>query len=583
MSTTAPENGFYVQDPVRTNYYALRFDGPSSPAEGLLRLVWGANGDELDSQYLGENGWVSDGSSIATILSPDGFAHPCTPGEALQVATDLGGDLVYGPPAVPDTKDVEDGDEKRLIGPRKVFNEQLHPRYPTGGPHGGEFMNKPDAIRFLSGLAAQGQLDPAHRRYLSKLRGGGTGSAAERATEQSGAPRLGSVEDLVQQAVPKGLIEEVQRLGLDDDLKHRKKGKLAQKILGRFEDTKQLHTDPKTGAYSAERKKLHDEMIDLFLREKKPVFNGKFVEWVPDPEGEYVASPDKTLASLRRMLAKYEAEAKAKPNDEGAQKIVEAVQDKIDNHRGDKRALYLAGGNASGKSTALYSKDNAGLLRPDSTNVEINFDLIKERMPEFRALAQAHDIYGTDATHFESADIANRLMDEATKRGLNIIVDASGNSSNNTFKNVIKRHHDMGYRTDVLMVDAPIDVAMRDNIGRAMKTGRYVPAPILRRVHRNSIRNHLAWRDADYVDGWQLYRRGGVPVAGAAGPGAAARGPAPSFGELYAHAQIKENQEPVVKVAEGGGGKVNPIDERLYNAVLGKAEGTMGYPAPEGM
>lgn len=558
-----------IADPVRTDYFALRPGGATTKATGLIRLVWGQGGNELDTQYLGAHGlWVSDGGVISDLFGGDNFAYPCSPGEAQDIAVALGGNLVYA-----STVTVSEGGVKAV--PR-TFNEQMHPRYPPGSPHAGEFMNKPDAIRFLSGLAQDGRLDAPHKRYLQTLEGGGQGSRAERTADapHDSRPRLGSLEDLVTLAVPKAVVDDIRKRGLDDDLKERKKGPLARKLLGRHEDTKSLHTDPKTGAYSSDRKKLHDAIIDTFLREKKPVHNGKFVEWVPDSEGEYVSTPERTLGRLQAVLKKAESDVKASPTDAGKQAIVKAIQDKIANHRGDKRALYLAGGNASGKSTALYDASNASLLRPDPTNVEINFDLIKERIPEFQALAKGHDIYGTDATHFESADIAKRLMDEATKRGVSIIVDASGNSKGEGFQKTIKRHHEMGYRTDVLMVDAPVDVALRDSIGRATKTGRYIPAPVLRRVHRNSVRNHVKWRDADYVDGWQLYRRGpNVSLPGSAGP----------HPHGVSSQSVVSPPEVFAKVAEGGGGRTNVLDQRSYDAVLSKAEGGLGYATPEGM
>jgi thioredoxin reductase len=432
-------------------------------------------------------------------------------------------------------------DEKRRL---PDFNEHLHPRYPPGHPHAGEFMNKPDAERYLAALHQSGRASAPQRNYLEKLRGGGAGARAERITQETGAARLGSTEDLSKLGIPPELIEGIRKRGLDDDLKRRKKGATAKKLLGRFEDTKQLHTDPKTGAYSQDRKKLHDAIIDSFLREKKPVFNGKFVEWVPDAEGEYVTTPAKTRESVRKRLGAIEKQLAGDAENPELLALQEALKAKLDNHSSEKRALFLAGGNASGKSTALYSPENAALMKPDSTNVEINFDLIKERLPEFQAMAQAHDIYGTDGTHFESADIARRLLDEANERGLNVIVDASGNSSKPGFRKQLEAHSEKGYQTDVLMVDAPIDIALRDSVSRATKTGRYIPAPVLRRVHKNSVKNHLDWRDGSYVNSWQMYRR---------------------------------DDNGVVKAAEGGKGKTKVLDKAAYDAVLSKAEGKLGH------
>lgn len=332
------------------------------------------------------------------------------------------------------------------------------------------------------------------------------------------APRRGSANYLSRIGVPPEVVREIDRLNLDEPLKDRK-GEVAKRLLGTFKDTKQKYSDPKTGAYSEERKKLHDRIIDLMLRQKKPVYNAEkgFVEWQLDPEGEDIGPPEEMkqritdiLTGLSRQLAEADLRDPTGPDGMRLRAEMQAWQDSLARLQdGRKRSLFLAGGNASGKSTALYSAENKDALKPDAATLEVNFDLIKEQIPEFQEMAAAHDIYGTDGTHFESADIAKRLLEEGKRRGLNIVVDASGNSSHGGFIQTIRDMHDKGYETEVLMVDAPLEEAVRDMMSRAFRTGRYVPTPIMAQIHQNSVARMLEWMDDTAVTKFNVYRRHG--------------------------------------------------------------------------
>ena len=452
--------------------------------------------------------------------------------EILDEAFILAGEAIsVTPPSLIDaltqliTKDVTVIDTKASIRrllpdgtPDPDFEERLHPRGP-----GGRFRDKPDVPK------------PVRSRPNVAKDDDDTASSKPK-------PRLGSREDLELLGVPKDVIAQIEELGLDENLKKRKKGDTAKRLLGSAEDTKQLHSDKRTGAYSAKRKELHDRIVDLMLREKKPVFNAEkgFVEWELDPEGEYVGTPEvmkqrlvDKIAAIDTELAKPEADAEA-PRLRAERDAYRAA---LNNIGARKKALFLAGGNASGKSTALYSKENQDVMKPGPDNVEINFDLIKERIPEFQQMAAAHDIYGTDGTHFESADIARRLMEEANQRGTSVIVDASGDSRTTGFQDTIRDHKRMGYDTEVLMVDAPVEIALRDSIKRALKTGRYIPAPILRNIHANSVARFDEWKEDGAIDKWSLYRR---------------------------------TDDGVVKAAEGGQGAMKVLADGAYRGILDK-------------
>jgi len=356
------------------------------------------------------------------------------------------------------------GAAKRLRSAAKKYNP-AQPRDP-GGEGGGQWV---------SGPTSGGSMKPAS--WVSNL-----------------LVKLDLDDDT------RGFIKE---RGLDLPLRSRKKGEKANEVLDGEKDTKSLYTNEK-GEYDPERvAKVHDPAIDLYLRKKKAVNNGKFTEWVPDPDGEYVEPPKD----------------------------------------GKKRVMLLSGGNASGKSSALYSPDNTDFLRPDDQAVEINFDLLKEALPEYRAMAAGDDIYATDGTHFESAAMAKRLLDEAIERGTNIVIDASGDSSGQHYQVTIDRLAAEGYEVEILMVDAPLSTAIPSMIHRARKPSatfhRYVPVPVMGQIHQNSVARHLEWRENKNVNRFKVYRRVG---------------------------------DKVTLAAEGGKGKYKAVDADVYGQIEAKAK-----------
>ena len=400
-------------------------------------------------------------------------------------------------------------------------------RRDPGGQGGGQFVAKPDQVQ-----------PPKPRK------------PGEAQPKPEARPRTSAASNyLTQIGVPAEVVSDIERLGLDEPVAARK-GEVAQRLLGSFKDTKEKFTDPETGAYSKERRELHDRIIDLMLRQKKPVYDPEKgrVEWQLDPEGVHIerASSMKTkvtdtLVDLQRQLT--EAETHDEGGEEGVRLRAEigAWQETLARlEDGRKRSMFMAGGNASGKSVAMYSGENESFLRPDGATLEVNFDLIKEQIPEFQEMAAAHDIYGTDGTHFESEDISRRLLEEGRVRGLNTVVDASGDSTKQGFIETIREQKKAGYDTEVLMVDAPVEDAIRDMLKRAFRTGRYVPTPVMTRIHKNSVSRFLEWQDDTAVDEWKLYRRHG--------------------GEL-------------TLTAHGGKGMVTVDDENEYEAIQVKAGG----------
>lgn len=205
-----------------------------------------------------------------------------------------------------------------------------------------------------------------------------------------------------------------------------RRGETARRILGRAPDTQQLHSREVDGrrVYTAERRKLHDEIIAQLIGRARPA-------------------------------------------------------------EGRPRALFMAGGSASGKSSALTANPD---MVPEGA-VTIDPDAIKEMLPEYREMVADRDRYAAFAAHEESSDLAKRLRAEAVKRNLHMVVDGTGNSGKGKFAGKIKAAIRDGYDTGVLYVTVPTDIAVERSMARARRTGRYVPEQTIREVHRNVSRN----------------------------------------------------------------------------------------------
>lgn len=246
-------------------------------------------------------------------------------------------------------------------------------------------------------------------------------------------------------------IKQAESSGLDE---YPKQGPMAQQLLGGAADTKDKHTVAVRGSggtrvYTSERQALHDKIIDSLLRKRQPVVNSKGdTEMHPNPLGESLQPPPS-----------------------GAPKV-----------------LFMAGGTASGKSSALALPENADVVPKDAVHVDP--DEIKAMLPEYVQMVQAGDKFAASGVHEESSDISKRLLAEGMKRGLNIVRDGTGNSPNpRKFAGQIEEMRKSGYEPHLLYVNAPTDVAVKRMIGRAKETGRYVPVPEVKSQHLNVSKN----------------------------------------------------------------------------------------------
>lgn len=219
------------------------------------------------------------------------------------------------------------------------------------------------------------------------------------------------------------------------------------------QDTEQQFSmlNPDTGdpVYAPEREAIHDRIIDMLLRQRKEFTHpdGE-TEMIPDPEGEYLEPPDDV-----------------------------------------PRSLWLAGGTASGKTTAL--KQNPDVMPENAVHIDV--DEIKGFLDEYQEMKKGGDRYAAFGVHEESSWIGKRLQKEAQARKLNIVVDGTGDSplqdGTSKFVGKIRDMHEAGYTNSVFYVNADTDVAVVRATGRALGSGRWVPEPTIREVHENVSKN----------------------------------------------------------------------------------------------
>ena len=152
------------------------------------------------------------------------------------------------------------------------------------------------------------------------------------------------------------------------------------------------------------------------------------------------------------------------------------------------KVIFLAGVGGSGKSTALKAM---GLNKKDY--VIVDADAIKAKLPEF---SKEPSMSRALLTHQESSDIVTKIIDEAIKQKLHLIVDGTMKNESKT-KRIINSAKQHGYSTSMVATQLPTHKAMDRNIKRyeedevnPKELARFVPLPVIKKMGKevnNSI------------------------------------------------------------------------------------------------
>lgn len=270
-------------------------------------------------------------------------------------------------------------------------------------------------------------------------------------------------------------LEEVEKLGLNE---WPKPGAVANAVLHGHADTQSLHAAPgqvspgTAGAvYSDDRKPVHDQIVGSAL--------GSAVE--------------ELLGGDHAITQKLHGGGTL--SDEEKDTIRQAASAARGGENPD--ALFMGGGSASGKSSALAQ---APELVPHAA-VHIDPDAFKEQLPEYQQMVGQNERYAAAGVHEESADLAKRVQSEARDLGLNMLIDGTGDSKaakrdeqgNVTepgkFAKKLIDADKAGYNVKSLYVTVPTNTAVVRSVRRAQETGRFVPVPEVRNQHRNVSAN----------------------------------------------------------------------------------------------
>jgi predicted ABC-type ATPase len=125
--------------------------------------------------------------------------------------------------------------------------------------------------------------------------------------------------------------------------------------------------------------------------------------------------------------------------------------------------LITGGLPGSGKSTVLRMRGE------EFTNhVHVDSDAIKARLPEYKG-------WNAGLLHEESSHVAGRLMEQSISGSRNVIYDATLKTQSSAHK-IVDSFTDIGYKSKIVFVDAPMETAMNRAVSRFMgPSGRYVP------------------------------------------------------------------------------------------------------------
>ncbi len=177
-------------------------------------------------------------------------------------------------------------------------------------------------------------------------------------------------------------------------------------------------------------------------------------------------------------------------------------------------ALFMAGGSGSGKSSMVGKQVNGiftdGVVEAPEYAVYVNPDVIKELLPESIALKNGHDPRWAALSHEESSDIAAKLREDAEQAGFPMVIDGTGDAEGPSdrfpegkFMGKVRAAENASYRTKIVFVDLPTEVALVRSDERALKTDRKISHEQIRGIHRNVTARHLEWRES--ANDWEVW------------------------------------------------------------------------------
>lgn len=145
-----------------------------------------------------------------------------------------------------------------------------------------------------------------------------------------------------------------------------------------------------------------------------------------------------------------------------------------------KYAVVMMGGPASGKSTATrgMNLDDFVKVDPDAVKSELpemQRGLNLGRAPDGTVITARST---AAAVHEESSYLADRIRDRAVATNRHVLIDGTGINADR-HERLIKSLQDKGYRVKLVFAHQSLDTAKELNRARATTSGRYVPDAVL--------------------------------------------------------------------------------------------------------
>lgn len=164
---------------------------------------------------------------------------------------------------------------------------------------------------------------------------------------------------------------------------------------------------------------------------------------------------------------------------------------------GQKLAILMAGGPAAGKSTILRHIMDEEMSRQ---MVMVNPDDVKEHIPEYQEAVKGSARNAAVLSHDESSDVAGEIRERAIRDGKHMIIDGTMKNIAK-YQKLVDRLKKEGYKIHMVMVDLDVSQAKHFAGKRAERTGRWVPHDMLEAAYPAVRKSFVHLKDhADHFE-----------------------------------------------------------------------------------
>ena len=205
-------------------------------------------------------------------------------------------------------------------------------------------------------------------------------------------------------------------------------------------------------------------------------------------------------------------------HDEMVREMLDGVKP---NPSGKKTYIFIGGGTASGKSTVTKRMADYPRVRelekyetdPPGEAVLIDVDAVKMKAPEWGTPTKEDS---ARFLHEESSLIGKRAGEAASERGLDIVLDGTGDGSAVNMAKKVATAKKNGYYARGVYITVPAGEAVVRALERGIETDRKVPMDTLLNIHQKVSQTVDAMRqDFDRFDLFDTdvpYKAPGIPI-----------------------------------------------------------------------